>query len=200
MSDGAERATSAIDPGSIYASLPGDRRERRRAAVRTALRCVAMTVGLLVLYVVVPVPEDLGAGAILVLAAGLVALIGLAGWQIRAIVLAEHPVLRALELLAFAVPLVVVVFAYTYLALAHADAESFSEHLNRVDALYFAVTTMCTVGFGDITAETSTARLLLTAQMLFDLALIGILVRLVILATRTGVHRRVAASAPEASE
>ena len=39
------------------------------------------------------------------------------------------------------------------------------------------MTTFATVGFGDITARTDTARLVVTAQMLFDLAFIGVLAK-----------------------
>jgi voltage-gated potassium channel len=98
---------------------------------------------------------------------------------------------------AFAYPLLVVVFAFTYLSLSRVDAANFSERLDRVGALYFTVSTISTVGFGDITADTDGARILVTFQMLFNLALIAGLVRLVILATRTGLHRRQVGPKPE---
>jgi voltage-gated potassium channel len=189
--------TGDIDnSGSIYASFPADPRERRRVVGRTLLRSLAVTVGLLLLYAFVPVPERFGLGALLGLTVGLVVFVILVGWQIRAIVRAEHPVLRAVEVLAFAVPLLVVVFAFTYLSLSRADSGSFSEHLSRIDAMYYTVSTTCTVGFGDVTAETNAARILVTLQMLFDLALIAILVRLVILATRAGLYRRTVGAEP----
>jgi voltage-gated potassium channel len=189
--------TGDIDnSGSIYASFRADPRERRRVVGRTLLRSLAVTVGLLLLYAFVPVPERFGLGALLGLTVGLVVFVILVGWQIRAIVRAEHPVLRAVEVLAFAVPLLVVVFAFTYLSLSRADSGSFSEHLSRIDAMYYTVSTTCTVGFGDVTAETNAARILVTLQMLFDLALIAILVRLVILATRAGLYRRTVGAEP----
>jgi hypothetical protein len=67
---------------------------------------------------------------------------------------------------------------------------SFTEHLDRVGALYYTVSTLSTVGFGDIAARSDAARILVTVQMLFDLALIGVLVRLVILVTRAGLRRQ----------
>jgi voltage-gated potassium channel len=112
------------------------------------------------------------------------------GWQIRTIVGARNPVARAVEVVAFALPLLVVAFAFTYLSVSRADPTSFSEDLSRVDSLYFTVSTVSTVGFGDVTAESDAARILVTVQMLFDLALIASLVRLVVLATRTGLRRR----------
>src|SRR6187549_1772693 len=89
-----------------------------------------------------------------------------------------------------AAALLVVVFAFTYLTLSRADPASFSEQLDRVDAMYYTVSTVATVGLGDITPASEAARILLTFQMLFDLALIAGLVRLVILATRTGLRRQ----------
>ena len=56
--------------------------------------------------------------------------------------------------------------------------------------MYYTVSTISTVGFGDIAAQSDAARALVTLQMLFDLALIAGLVRLIILATRTGLQRR----------
>jgi voltage-gated potassium channel len=47
-----------------------------------------------------------------------------------------------------------------------------------------------TVGFGDLAANSDAARALVTVQMLVDLALVGGLVRLVMLAARMGLHRQ----------
>jgi voltage-gated potassium channel len=170
--------------------LPGGSRERRRLIARSALRILITTLGLLVLYLFVPVPGTSGAGALAGLIAGLVVFVVLVGRQIRTILRAEHPLMRAIEVVAFAIPLLVVVFAFTYLSLSRADSASFSEHLSRIAALYYTVSTLCTVGFGDITANSDAARILVTLQMLFDIALVGGLVRLIILAARTGLRRQ----------
>ena len=178
---------NANDLGAV---LPGDPRERRRMIIRSGIRILAMTGGLLVLYALVPIPGASGIGALVGMAIGLIGFLGLIGLQIRTIVRAEHPVLRAFEVVAFAVPLLVAVFAFTYLSLSRQEAVSFTEHLDRVGALYYTVSTLSTVGFGDIAARSDAARILVTVQMLFDLALIGVLVRLVILVTRAGLRRQ----------
>lgn len=171
--------------------LPGHPRERRRLIARSGLRILATTLGMFVLYAFVPVPgRSSGAAALLGMIGGLLVFVGLIGRQLHTIVRAEHPVLRAIEVVAFALPLLVVVFAFTYLTLSRADPASFSEHLDRVDAMYYTVSTVTTVGLGDITPTSAGARILVTFQMLFDLILIAGLVRLVILATRTGLHRQ----------
>lgn len=178
------------DPGVTAGILPGHPRERRRLIARSALRVLVTALGMLVLYAVVPVPGSSGAAALLGMIGGLLVFICLVGWQLGAIVRAEHPTLRAIEVVAFLLPFILVVFAFTYLALSRADPASFSEHLDRVDAMYFTVSTVATVGFGDITPASAGARILTTFQMLFNLTLIAGLVRLVVLATRTGLGRR----------
>jgi len=165
--------------------------ERKRLIVRSALRILGLVVGLLVLYAVVPVPGDRSeAVALLGMICGLLAFVILVGWQIRQIANDRRPVLRAIEAVALAIPLLIVVFAFTYLTLSRAEPASFSEDLGRVDAFYYTVSTLTTVGFGDITAESAGARTIVTVQMLFDLVLIAGLVRLVVLATRTGLRRQ----------
>jgi voltage-gated potassium channel len=170
--------------------LPDHPGERRRVLVRTALRILGIALGMVVLYAFVPVPGTSGAAALFGMVAGLLFFIGLVAWQLRTIVRAEHPVLRAVEVIAFALPMLVVIFAFTFLTISRADPQSFSEPLGRVSAMYFTVSTVATVGFGDITPTSQGARLVVTFQMLFDLALLAGLVRLLILATRTGLRRQ----------
>ena len=170
--------------------LPGHPQERRRLLARSGIRVLGTTLGMFVLYAFVPVPGRSGAAALIGMIGGLLVFLGLVGWQLHTVTRAEHPVLRAIETVAFALPLLVVVFAFTYLTVSRADPASFSEHLDRVDAMYFTVSTISTVGLGDITPASGGARILVTFQMLFDLVLIAGLVRLVILATRTGLRRQ----------
>ena len=177
-------------PGEVSAKLPGDPRERRRLIVRSSARILAGTTGLLVLYASVPVPGTSGTGALVGLIAGLAVFLGLLGWQIKAIAGATNPVLKAVEVVAVALPLLTVVFAFTYLSISRADPAAFSEPLARIDALYFTMATISTVGFGDIAAETGAARLLVTIQMVFDIALIAGVVRFLVLATRAGLQRQ----------
>ena len=64
--------------------------------------------------------------------------------------------------------------------------------MTRTDALYFTVTIFATVGFGDITAVTQTARVVTMVQMLLDLIVLGLLIRLVLSAVQTSQQRRAA--------
>lgn len=171
-------------------ALPNHPVERRRVLARSALRILGIALGMFLLYVVVPIPGTSGAAALIGMVAGLALFVVLVGWQLHTIVRAEHPVLRAVEVVVFALPMLVVIFAFTFLTISRADPQSFSEPLGRVDAMYFTVSTMATVGFGDITPASPGARIVVTFQMLFDLALLAGLVRLLVLATRTGLRRQ----------
>ena len=71
-----------------------------------------------------------------------------------------------------------------------AAAANFTQPLTRTDALYFTVTVFTTVGFGDITARSETARIVLIVQMLGDLALLGAGARILLGAVRRGQQRR----------
>jgi voltage-gated potassium channel len=60
----------------------------------------------------------------------------------------QYPSLRAVEALAGAIPLFLVLFASAYLRIAAAQAEACTEPLSKTSALYFIITVCATVGFG----------------------------------------------------
>lgn len=154
-----------------------DRRERIACVSRTVVRIVATTTALLVAYALVPVGGRTGATGLVRLILGFLAFTAVLGWQLRSVTRAEHPRLRAAEALAIAFVLLVLGFAYTYLSLSRGDLSSISEHLDHVGAVYFALTIITTVGFGDILPRTDAARLVVIAQFLLDLLLIFVVVR-----------------------
>jgi voltage-gated potassium channel len=100
------------------------------------------------------------------------------------------PGLRAIEALATSLPLFLVLFAGTYTVMAAHSASNFGEHLTHTDALYFTVTVFSTVGFGDITAKTEAARLVVTGQMIADLVIVGLGIRIILGAVTRGQQRR----------
>jgi len=114
----------------------------------------------------------------------LAALVLVLVWQIRSVGRSPHPVLRGVESLVVTVPLLVLTFAATYVVVDHNSPGSFSEALSRLDAAYFSVTVLATVGFGDITPLTEAARSLVMAQMLVDLAFVGLVAKVLVGAVR----------------
>jgi voltage-gated potassium channel len=167
-----------------------DRRQQRRVVTRSAVRIFVSIVLLFVLYGVVPVADRTGIGTLLELLVGLLIFGALLSWQVLKIMGAEHPELRAAEALAVAVPVVLIVFAFTYLSLSRAEPGSFSQPLNHVRSIYFVVTVISTVGFGDITPKTDAAMILVSFQIMLDLVLLVGIVRTVLFAAQVGVRRR----------
>ena len=111
-------------------------------------------------------------------------------WQLREIARADYPALRAFEALFLAVPLFLLLFASTYFLMSKSDPTNFTAPLTRTDALYFTITIFSTVGFGDITAQEATPRLIVSAQMLLDLVILGAGVRIILNAVERGRDRR----------
>ena len=174
----------------------------RRLVVRGLLRASLTATVLVVLYFTLPITGSLDGSAALLLVAGLLGFAGVITWQVRAVLRSQYPGLRAIEALAFAIPLFLLVFAAAYLRMADADAGAFSEPLSRTDALYFTITVFSTVGFGDITPKTDLARVATMVQMLGDLLVVGLVLHLMLGAVKAGRQRRAAASAglPDASD
>ncbi len=167
-----------------------DRRQRQRVITRSALRILVSVVLLFALYGALPAADRTGAGTLLQLFVGLIIFGAVLGWQVLKIMGAEHPELRAAEALAIAVPIVVIVFAFTYLSMSHVQPGSFSEPLSHVRAIYFVITVISTVGFGDITPKTDAAMIVVSFQIMLDLVLLVGIVRAVFFAAQVGVRRR----------
>ena len=170
--------------------IPGEVRPPGRIIVWTALRAVATTAALIALYYLLPLDHTSTPVAATILVVGLVALIALLIFQVRWIIRSRFPVLRAVEALGVSVPLFLVLFSGTYIVLAAVSASNFGEKLTHTDALYFAVTVFTTVGFGDITAKSQGARLLVTGQMVTDLIVLAVGVRIIFGAVARGRQRR----------
>ncbi|MCL3837111.1 potassium channel family protein [Aeromicrobium duanguangcaii] len=158
------------------------RSEVRRLGWIAAVRIAVSLAALAAAYWLVPLRS---AGTEFTgLAVALVVFGAVAAVQVPLIVRATHPTIRAVEALSLVVPVFLVIFARTYLAASTNDPAAFNEPLTRTDALYFTVTCLATVGFGDIVPVTQPMRLLVTAQILLDLVLIGVVVKLFVSAVR----------------
>jgi voltage-gated potassium channel len=164
-----------------------DRTQRRRALAASAAIVIISWVLIFGAFFVLPIGHESGLRQVFRIGA-VIALIGATlAWQLRRIVYAELPELRAVEALGVVVALFLVFFSAVYLSLSHGNAATFSQPLDHVRAIYLTITIFSTVGFGDITPTTDGARLLVSAQMLLDLAIIGIVVRLLFSVARNRI-------------
>ena len=155
------------------------------------LRSLASTVALVTIYYLLPLDTISTWAAVTILVFGLAALAVLVAFQVRWIVRSPFPGLRGVEALATSVPLFLLLFASTYVVLATLSISNFGQPLSRSDVLSFTVTVFATVGFGDITAKTETARLIVTGQMIADLVVVGLAVKVVVDAVRRGRQRQI---------
>lgn len=165
-----------------------ERSRRRRAVLRTVVVILLIWIAVFGAYFLAPDYTGL-TDALLQLAAGLVLFAAVTAWQVRRIRRSDLPQLAALEALGMLVAFFVVIFATTYLTL-DLDRGTFTEPLDRTAALYFSVTVLTTVGFGDITPVAATARLVTTAQMVLDLVLLAGVVRVVVGAAKLTLRQR----------
>jgi voltage-gated potassium channel len=167
-----------------------DARRRFRRALVTLLRALGSTVGLVVIYYLLPLDRTSIGVAVGMLAFGLVALVGLVAFQVRSIIKAKYPALRAVGALATSVPLFLLLFAGTYFVMGGISEANFNEPLTRTDALYFTVTVFATVGFGDIVATTESARVVVMGQMVAGIVTIGLGARIIVDAVKRGQQRQ----------
>ena len=167
-----------------------DRRALRRHALSSLLLSTLAATAIVVAYFVLPFTSPLAADSIAEMVGGLIAVAALLVWQIREIIRSSYPTVRAISALEVTLPLFLVVFSTTYFLLARAHPSWFSEPLTRLDAAYFTVTVFATVGFGDITAVSETARAVTTGQMLGDILLVGLIARVVVGAVQEARGRR----------
>ena len=174
-----------------------DARPSYRRILRSLLRATGSTVALVVIYYLLPLDHSSTPVAATTLVIGLVVFIGLIVFQVRSITRSQFPGLRAIEALATSVPLYLLLFAGAYVVMATISRSNFGGPLTHTDALYFTVTVFSTVGFGDITAKTETARLVVTMQMIADLLVIGVGLRVIIGAVGRSRQQRPQAAGTE---
>jgi hypothetical protein len=184
MADDDIKAASKL----AYSQLT--KRERRQVLGKAALRTL-LSVALLVGIFMAVTPRAVADGEAvfgLLLAAAL--LVGLIAWELYRTLNDPYPEVRAGTGLVVLITAVVVVFALVYSTMSEVNPAAFTESLTKSDAIYYTVTTLSTTGFGDIAAVSTSARWVVTVQMLFDLVLLVGLARVFLLAAKAGRARR----------
>jgi hypothetical protein len=162
----------------------------RKKVSRTLLRCTTIVGGLVAAYAVLPLRGRWWWVGALIGSAAIIALLPLTVRRLRKLVVSEQPMIDVAEALVILLSLLVTGFAAVYYGMDR-DGTQFHGLVDRVDSIYFTVTTLSTVGFGDITASSDAARIVVTVQMIFDIVFIGFAVRVL-----TSVARRRAGGRP----
>ena len=172
------------------AAAKAERRAVRRALIAGTIRAVVTVAIILAAYYLLPVGDGYGADSIVRMAIGAIAVIVVATWEVSAVAKSPKPEIRAIDAIAVSAATMTVAFAVLYLNLSARDPDAFTEHLGRTAALYFTMTTLTTVGYGDITARTDAARVAVMTQFLFNVAVIGTTARLIVGTVRRSAERR----------
>ncbi len=159
-----------------------DPRQRRRALIET----LGAPTLILVAYFVAPLDGELWPVAVLLGVLSALMLIPLTIRRARRIQVSDRPVLEAVSAVALAATFAITSFAISYYTLATTTDQIPGIH-TKIDALYFTVVTLATVGYGDITPQGQGARLLVTVQILLNVTLIATSFRLL---SRLATQRR----------
>lgn len=169
-----------------------DKKARQHALALALLRVGVFTGIVLTLYFIIPVGgfnDENPAAAWIRLAFILLVFFGVLVLQVKAIVAARLPQLRAAETVVETILTFLCLFALLYLSLSVTDSSSFSERLTRTDALYFTTSTFATVGFGDIAPVSQLARALVSVQIVADLGAILVIAKVAFFAAARRLDR-----------
>ncbi|MCU0284455.1 MAG: potassium channel family protein [Candidatus Nanopelagicales bacterium] len=179
-----------IDAGLIERTAPP------RLIGVLVLRVTAVIAATLVLYALLPIRPETAAFIAVLAGAGLFLVGAVFIRQLGRIGRAPRPVLAAVEALVLVLGLFLTLFAFVYVSLSVSDPGAFTQPIDKMAGIYFSITILATVGFGDIAATTDVARLAVSVQMLLDLLLIGAALRLLGTSARQAVEARTAVARP----
>jgi voltage-gated potassium channel len=140
---------------------------------RRWLRLALLVLATLVLYFNVPVSTDLRGTQWLRVLVALVAFGLLVALVLHQVQLQIQDPERHIDGLAEALVLGVTVFAFAFYLIDLHHPEQFVGLETRVDALYYTMTTLLTIGYGDIHAAGQAARSLVLVQMVFNVVVIA---------------------------
>jgi voltage-gated potassium channel len=159
---------------------------REVGAARIGL-LVAEVLVLVVAYFLIPLEGSL-AFRLLAYGLGLALVVFVVARQMRRHLGSRDNEVR-IDSLALAIVMSVLLFALAYYAVSTAESGEFSGLSTRVDALYYSLTVATTTGFGDVSAQSQLARVLVSAQLVFNMLIVATAVPLL---TRTVKERRAA--------
>ena len=157
-----------------------------------ALAGLASVAAMIAAYLLVPTPKDDDRPWVVFLTILLVLAVYAAAavWALVRINRSAHPMRTGFILLAVMITSMVVIFALTYLSLSASDPDNFNVPLTKISALYFTMTILATVGFGDIVATSDAGQIAVMLQMVVSLTLLTALARVLVAAARSATKRK----------
>lgn len=152
------------------------------------LGCVLAVV--LVLYFTVPVSFEISSNDVVQVVVSLVALTLLA---VLVLVEVRHQLLeddRRVDGLVIALMIAVLGFALGFYVLAQRNPDQIVDLHTRIDALYFTMATLLTIGYGDVHAAGQAARTLVLIQMVFNVVILATAASTITTRIRTQAEKR----------
>jgi hypothetical protein len=141
-------------------------------------------VGAVALYYVLPMKGRLWPVGAIAGPAAAVALAPLTMRHLRRVLVSERPLLDGAFALAIVAVVLILGFSTTYWIMSVQSADEFTGIATKTDALYFTVTVLATVGFGDVHPIGQVARAVTTVNMLTNIVILAFSVRVLTWAAR----------------
>lgn len=165
------------------------------AAMARVLAIVAVT---LVVYFLIPIEgKDAATAASAIALVGIAIILTVFARQMTRVSRSRRPVLAALEALVLVFGLFLSFFALLHVSISEADPEAYTQEVDKIAGIYFTTTILATVGFGDISPVSDTARIVVTLQMVLGLVLIGSAFKALGFSAKRAVTARTLAGAAE---
>lgn len=160
-----------------------------RPILLTIVRTIGSSVLIFLAYYLLPVQTEDGRSDVPFLVLHVAVFVLIVVIQVPVIMRSRHPGMRAIEAAVLTILVFLTLFARLYLSADAGEHHVFNEVLNRNRALYFTVTVFSTVGFGDIVPRTEAVQMLVTTQMLLNLVVLGVVIKVLFTAGTRGMER-----------
>jgi hypothetical protein len=183
---------------AMFEAAAAEERIPRRLLLVAMARVLGVVAATLLVYFLLPIEGSGAASAAAVAAcAGIAVILIVFARQITRVSRSRRPVLAALEALVLVFGLFLSFFALLYVSISESDPDAFTQDVNKVAGIYFTMTVLTTVGFGDISAVSDTARVMVTLQMVLGMVLIGTAFKALGFSAKRAVTARTNSSASE---
>ena len=157
---------------------PAEDRLTQRLIMMALARVLGIVAVTLLVYFLVPIEGASAARAAAATACvGIATILAVFARQMSRVSRSQRPVLAAVEALVLVFGFFLCFFALLYVSLSASDPGAFTQGVDKVAGVYFTMTILTTVGFGDISAVSDTARIMVTLQMVLGVILIGTAVK-----------------------